>query len=38
VPYQVFDAKDGQMVLAVGNDGQFRKFCEIADCTQNSMG
>jgi crotonobetainyl-CoA:carnitine CoA-transferase CaiB-like acyl-CoA transferase len=33
VPYQVFDAKDGQMVLAVGNDGQFRKFCEIADCS-----
>jgi crotonobetainyl-CoA:carnitine CoA-transferase CaiB-like acyl-CoA transferase len=33
VPYQVFDAQDGQMVLAVGNDGQFRKFCEIADCT-----
>ncbi|MFL9913675.1 CoA transferase [Paraburkholderia sp. RL17-337-BIB-A] len=26
VPYQVFKAKDGQMVLAVGNDGQFRKF------------
>lgn len=34
VPYQVFKAKDGQMVLAVGNDGQFRKFCEIADCTR----
>ncbi|ASL47883.1 Acetyl-CoA:oxalate CoA-transferase [Burkholderia sp. AD24] len=33
VPYQVFKAKDGQMVLAVGNDGQFRKFCEIADCS-----
>ncbi|MBR8093150.1 CoA transferase [Burkholderia cenocepacia] len=32
VPYQVFDAKDGQIVLAVGNDGQFRKFCEIANC------
>jgi crotonobetainyl-CoA:carnitine CoA-transferase CaiB-like acyl-CoA transferase len=32
VPYQVFDAKDGQIVLAVGNDGQFRKFCKIADC------
>jgi crotonobetainyl-CoA:carnitine CoA-transferase CaiB-like acyl-CoA transferase len=33
VPYQVFDAEDGQIVLAVGNDGQFRKFCEIADCS-----
>jgi crotonobetainyl-CoA:carnitine CoA-transferase CaiB-like acyl-CoA transferase len=26
VPYQVFDAADGQLVLAVGNDGQFAKF------------
>jgi crotonobetainyl-CoA:carnitine CoA-transferase CaiB-like acyl-CoA transferase len=30
VPYQVFDASDGQFVLAVGNDGQFAKFCEAA--------
>ena len=30
VPYQVFDAADGQIVLAVGNDGQFAKFCEAA--------
>jgi crotonobetainyl-CoA:carnitine CoA-transferase CaiB-like acyl-CoA transferase len=29
VPYQVFNAKDGQLVLAVGNDSQFAKFCEI---------
>jgi crotonobetainyl-CoA:carnitine CoA-transferase CaiB-like acyl-CoA transferase len=34
VPYQVFDARDGQMVIAVGNDSQFAKFCEIADCAQ----
>jgi crotonobetainyl-CoA:carnitine CoA-transferase CaiB-like acyl-CoA transferase len=33
VPYQVFDAADGQFVLAVGNDGQFAKFCEAAGCT-----
>jgi glutaryl-CoA transferase len=32
VPYQVFDAADGQFVLAVGNDGQFAKFCEAAGC------
>jgi crotonobetainyl-CoA:carnitine CoA-transferase CaiB-like acyl-CoA transferase len=32
VPYQVFDAKDGQFVLAVGNDSQFAKFCEVARC------
>lgn len=29
VPYQVFHAKDGDMVVAVGNDSQFVKFCEI---------
>ncbi|MBM3537717.1 MAG: CoA transferase [Alphaproteobacteria bacterium] len=30
VPYQVFPAADGYLILAVGNDGQFRRFCEIA--------
>jgi len=30
VPYQVFSAADGYLILAVGNDGQFRRFCEIA--------
>jgi formyl-CoA transferase len=30
VPYQVFHAADGDVVIAVGNDGQFAKFCEIA--------
>ncbi|MDY6946021.1 MAG: CaiB/BaiF CoA-transferase family protein [Pseudomonadota bacterium] len=30
VPYQVFDASDGQFVVAVGNDGQFARFCEAA--------
>jgi crotonobetainyl-CoA:carnitine CoA-transferase CaiB-like acyl-CoA transferase len=30
VPYQVFPTKDGHMVLAVGNDGQFTRFCEAA--------
>ncbi|MBL8269141.1 MAG: CoA transferase [Steroidobacter sp.] len=33
VPYQVFDASDGQFVVAVGNDGQFGKFCEAAGQT-----
>lgn len=32
VPYQVFDAADGQIVLAVGNDSQFAKFCDVAGC------
>jgi crotonobetainyl-CoA:carnitine CoA-transferase CaiB-like acyl-CoA transferase len=30
VPYQVFEAADGHMILAVGNDSQFAKFCEVA--------
>ena len=30
-PYQVFTAQDQDMVIAVGNDGQFRKFCEALD-------
>ena len=30
VPYQVFATRDGHIVLAVGNDGQFRRFCELA--------
>ena len=30
VPYQVFACADGHVIVAVGNDGQFRKFCEIA--------
>jgi crotonobetainyl-CoA:carnitine CoA-transferase CaiB-like acyl-CoA transferase len=30
VPYQVFDASDGQFVIAVGNDSQFVKCCEAA--------
>jgi crotonobetainyl-CoA:carnitine CoA-transferase CaiB-like acyl-CoA transferase len=33
VPYQVFAASDGDVVLAVGNDGQFAKFCEAAGCS-----
>lgn len=27
VPYQVFECSDGHMIIAVGNDGQYRKFC-----------
>jgi formyl-CoA transferase len=29
-PYQTFDTRDGSMLLAVGNDGQFARFCEAA--------
>jgi crotonobetainyl-CoA:carnitine CoA-transferase CaiB-like acyl-CoA transferase len=34
VPYQVFEVADGHVIVAVGNDGQFAKFCEIAGCPQ----
>jgi crotonobetainyl-CoA:carnitine CoA-transferase CaiB-like acyl-CoA transferase len=30
VPYQVFACADGHLILAVGNDGQFAKFCGVA--------
>ncbi|TNE63870.1 MAG: CoA transferase [Alphaproteobacteria bacterium] len=30
VPYQSFQTRDGYMILAVGNDGQFARFCRAA--------
>src|SRR6059036_3944029 len=30
VPYNVFACADGHVILAVGNDSQFAKFCAIA--------
>jgi len=30
VPYQVFPTADGHFILAVGNDDQFRRFCDAA--------
>jgi crotonobetainyl-CoA:carnitine CoA-transferase CaiB-like acyl-CoA transferase len=32
VPYQAFKTKDGDMILACGNDNLFRRFCEVAGC------
>lgn len=32
VPYQTFRTRDGDIILACGNDNLFRKFCEVADC------
>jgi len=29
VPYQVFPTKDGHAIFAVGNDGQFGRFCDL---------
>ncbi len=30
VPYQVFATADGHVVLAIGNDAQFVRFCDVA--------
>lgn len=29
-PYQAFDAVDGPIMLGIGNDGQWRRFCAVA--------
>jgi crotonobetainyl-CoA:carnitine CoA-transferase CaiB-like acyl-CoA transferase len=31
VPYQLFESADGSLVLAVGNDGQWQRFCNAAE-------
>ena len=31
VPYETFSASDGEFVLAVGNDEQWRRFCAVAE-------
>lgn len=33
VPYGTFDVRDGLLMLAVGNDDQFRRFCGVAGLT-----
>lgn len=32
VPYEAFATADGYLVLAIGNDGQWRQFCAAAGC------
>jgi crotonobetainyl-CoA:carnitine CoA-transferase CaiB-like acyl-CoA transferase len=33
VPYQAFACADEWLILAVGNDGQWRRFCDVVDRT-----
>ncbi|MEE2995757.1 MAG: CaiB/BaiF CoA-transferase family protein [Pseudomonadota bacterium] len=33
VPYQPFKTADGFIIVAIGNDSQFQRFCELAGCT-----
>ncbi|SEL26956.1 Crotonobetainyl-CoA:carnitine CoA-transferase CaiB [Colwellia chukchiensis] len=34
VPYQTFATNDGSLILAIGNDHQFEKFCNAAGCAE----
>lgn len=34
VPYQTFATNDGSLILAIGNDQQFEKFCHAAKCSE----
>jgi crotonobetainyl-CoA:carnitine CoA-transferase CaiB-like acyl-CoA transferase len=34
VPYQTFATNDGSLILAIGNDQQFEKFCHAANCAE----
>ncbi|MDA8446102.1 CaiB/BaiF CoA transferase family protein [Paracidovorax valerianellae] len=34
VPYQDFPTSDGAVLLAIGNDGQFARFCAAAGCPE----
>ena len=34
VPYQTFAASDGHIIVAVGNDGQFAKLCDIVEAPE----
>ncbi|CAD0185060.1 Succinyl-CoA:(R)-benzylsuccinate CoA-transferase subunit BbsF [Ruegeria sp. THAF57] len=31
VPYDVYETSDGHVILAVGNDSQFRRFCDFVE-------
>ncbi len=37
VPYQVFEVADGHLILAVGNDAQFARFCAVAGCGELAL-
>jgi formyl-CoA transferase len=34
VPYQTFKTADGWIIVACGNDGQWRRFCNIGECPE----
>lgn len=34
VPYQVFETKDGHVIVAVGNDSQYQRFCKLIEASE----
>jgi crotonobetainyl-CoA:carnitine CoA-transferase CaiB-like acyl-CoA transferase len=34
VPYEAFETADGHIILGVGTDRQFARFCEVAQCDE----
>jgi crotonobetainyl-CoA:carnitine CoA-transferase CaiB-like acyl-CoA transferase len=37
VPYQTFVTQNGHIILSVGNDIQFTKFCQVANCAELAL-
>ena len=37
VPYQVFDCADGHIIVASGNDSQYRQFCALLEVPELAM-
>ena len=37
VPYQAFQTADGYIILAVGNDSQFARFCDLAEHSELAL-
>lgn len=37
VPYQAFATQDGHLILAVGNDAQFQRLCDVIDQPQLTL-
>ena len=36
-PYAVFPTKDGHIIIAVGNDGQFERLCKVLELPQTAQ-
>ena len=37
VPYETFSTKDGDLILAVGNDSQFSRFCKLCKLSEFAL-